>query len=119
MSIRATDDRNRDAIQSATGSAVHAIKAIGETIGRVNEIAIAIASAVEQQGAATEEIARNVQQASAGTTEVSTNIAGVTQAASQAGVASSQVLGSAGTLAKLSESLRGEINAFVSAMRAA
>ena len=36
--------------------------------------------AVEEQGAATQEIARNVQQAAGGTQEVSENIAGVNQA---------------------------------------
>ena len=50
-------------IQAATGDSVEAIKAIGDTIGRINEIATTIASAVEEQGAATQEIARNVQQA--------------------------------------------------------
>ena len=37
------------------------------TIGQMNEIATAIAAAVEQQGAATQEIARNVEQAARGT----------------------------------------------------
>ena len=44
-----------------------------------------IASAVEEQGAATQEIARNVQQASAGTAEVSSNIVNVTKAANDTG----------------------------------
>ena len=56
--------------RAATGDTVAAIQAIGATIGEINEIATAIASAVEQQGAATQEIARNVQQAAAGTSEV-------------------------------------------------
>jgi methyl-accepting chemotaxis protein len=47
-------------MQSATTEAVHAIESIGGTIGAINEIATAIASAVEQQGSATKEIARNV-----------------------------------------------------------
>src|SRR3546814_392092 len=58
-------------IQQATREAVAAIQSIGQTIGQINEIATTIASAVEEQGAATQEIARNVQQASAGTSEVS------------------------------------------------
>jgi methyl-accepting chemotaxis protein len=43
---------------------VTAIQSIGTPIQRVNEIAAAIAAAVEEQGAGTREIARNVQQAS-------------------------------------------------------
>ena len=81
--------RARPAIRSS------AIEGIGGTIGRINEIATTIASAVEEQGAATQEIARNVQQA-ARDTEVSANITGVTQAAGETGAAASQVLGAAG-----------------------
>ena len=42
------------AIQGATGDAATAIKGIAETIVKVDEIAASIASAVEQQGAATQ-----------------------------------------------------------------
>src|SRR5690606_41209346 len=64
------------AIQAATGDAVKAIGEIGATIKEIAQIATTIAGAVEQQGAATQEIARNVQQAAAGTRAVSSNIAG-------------------------------------------
>jgi methyl-accepting chemotaxis protein len=107
------------AIQEATGSSVQAIQAIGETISRVNHIAAAIAAAVEQQGAATQEIARNVQQAAAGTTEVSGHIASVSQAAGETGVAAGEVLGSAKGLVRLSEVLRDNVDQFVSNIRAA
>jgi methyl-accepting chemotaxis protein len=52
-------------------SSAEAIKAIIQNINRMNEIFTAIASAVEEQGAATQEISRNGQQAAQGTTEVS------------------------------------------------
>ena len=58
-------------IQSATHESVDAIQTIGATIGRMSEISATIASAVEEQGAATQEISRNVQQAAIGTQEVS------------------------------------------------
>jgi len=106
-------------MQSATSLSVQAVQGIGQTIARINEIATTIASAVEEQGAATQEIARNVQQASAGTAEVSTNIVGVTKAANDTGAASTQVLGAAGELSKQSESLRGQVDAFLSNIRAA
>jgi methyl-accepting chemotaxis protein len=106
-------------MQSATSLSVQAVQGIGETISRINEIATTIASAVEEQGAATQEIARNVQQASAGTAEVSTNIVGVTKAANDTGAASTQVLGAAGELSKQSESLRGQVDTFLSKIRAA
>ncbi len=83
------------AMQGATGEAVQAIQGIGGTIGSINEIATTIASAVEEQGAATQEIARNVQEAAQGTGEVSSNIVGVNQAAAETGTAAHQVLVSA------------------------
>ena len=45
------------------GNSVGAIKEISGTIERLSEIASTIAAAVEEQGAATQEISRNVQQA--------------------------------------------------------
>jgi hypothetical protein len=45
------------------------------TIGRMAEIATTIASAVEEQGAATQEISRNVQEAAQSTGQVSANMA--------------------------------------------
>ena len=108
-----------NAMQSATTGSVEAIEGIGGTIGKISEIATVIASAVEEQGAATQEIARNVQQAAAGTSEVTSNITGVTQAASQTGAASAQVLATAGELAKQAELLRAEVDGFLNNIRAA
>src|SRR4029079_372764 len=48
-------------IQRATKSSVEAIERIFKTIENVNQISTTIASAVEEQGAATQEIARNVE----------------------------------------------------------
>ena len=106
-------------IQQATKDAVTAIQSIGQTIGSINEIASGIAAAVEEQGAATSEIARNVQQAAAGTQEVSSNISGVTEASASTGAAAEQVLGAAGELSKQSELLRGQVESFLAAVKAA
>jgi methyl-accepting chemotaxis protein len=57
-------------IQTSTQDSVTAIKEISATIGRISEISSAIASAVEEQGAATQEISRNVQQAAEGTRQL-------------------------------------------------
>jgi methyl-accepting chemotaxis protein len=54
------------AIQAATREAVDSIRVIAGTIDEISGIASAIAAAMEEQGAATQEIARNVQQAAAG-----------------------------------------------------
>ncbi|MGH6953579.1 MAG: methyl-accepting chemotaxis protein [Alphaproteobacteria bacterium] len=106
-------------IQGATGDAVKAIDGIGATITRINEIASAIASAVEEQGAATQEIARNVQEAATGTQEVSRNIGGVNQAATEVSKAATQVLQASSDVAKQSDSLRQDVNKFLGEVRAA
>jgi methyl-accepting chemotaxis protein len=98
---------------------VGAIGTIGNTIGQVSQIATMIASAVEEQGAATQEIARNVQQAASGTALVSSNITAVTQSTDETGTAAVHVLTAADDLARLAESLRAEIDGFVVKMRAA
>ena len=107
------------AIQSATDETVGAIDAIAGVIRDMDQIATAIAAAVEEQASATDEISRNVQQAAAGTTEVSTNIVGVNQAANEAGVASNDVLGASGELARMAADLRTEMARFLNGVRAA
>jgi methyl-accepting chemotaxis protein len=106
-------------MQSATQNSVGAIKEIGSTIGRISEIATAIASAVEEQGAATQEITRNVQQAAAGTTEVANNVAHVSHGAVETGAAASQVLTAAQSLANESNRLKLEMGKFLVSVRAA
>ena len=106
-------------MQSATQESVAAIKEIGGTIGRISEIAATIAAAVEEQGAATLEISRNVQQAAQGTTQVANNITEVNRGASETGSASSQVLGSARSLANESNRLKLEMVKFLGTVRAA
>jgi methyl-accepting chemotaxis protein len=106
-------------IQEATQRSVEAIGSITGTISRVSEISTAIASAVEEQGAATQEISRNVQQAAQGTTEVSSNIGGVTAAAEQTGTAAGQVLSSAGELQKNGTTLKSQVDEFLRTVRAA
>ncbi len=105
-------------IQSSTRSSAEAIVGITGVIEHLNRIATSIASAVDQQGAATGEIARNVNQASIGTHQVSQNIVGITQAASESSSAASQVLASANDLARQSDTLRRELDTFLSGFRA-
>jgi methyl-accepting chemotaxis protein len=106
-------------IQSATEQSVGAIKEIGDTIGRMSEISSAIAAAVEEQGAATQEISRNIQQAAMGTSEVSSNITDVQRGATETGSASSQVHSAAKSLSCESNRLKLEVTKFLDAVRAA
>jgi methyl-accepting chemotaxis protein len=106
-------------MQTATQDSVVAIKEIGGTIAHISEIASAIAAAVEQQGAATQEIARNVQQAAQGTGHVSGNITGVNQAAAHTGMAAHQVHAASETLGRQAETLRSDVDKFLASIRAA
>ena len=106
-------------MQAATQDSVAAIKEIGGTIARISEIATTIASAVEEQGAATQEITRNVQRASAGTTKVASNISEVRGGAAKTGVASADVLSAATSLSDQSNRLKTEVEKFLTTVRAA
>jgi len=106
-------------IQDATRGAVDAIVVINGIIGRISEIATSVASAVEEQSATTRDIARNVQQAATGTHEVSENITGVSRSASETGQAATMVHQAASDLAVQSDKLNGEVERFLTRVRAA
>jgi aerotaxis receptor len=106
-------------IQAATGDSVTAIQDICTTIANLSEISSTIAAAVEEQGAATQEISRNIQQASRGTEEVSSNIVDVQRGASETGSASTQVLSAAQSLSNESARLKSEVGKFLGMVRAA
>ena len=121
QTAKATDEISTQikSIQEATKLAVQSILGVTETIGKVNETATAIAAAVEEQGAATQEISRNVMEAAQGTQEVSGNIVRVNEAAQRAGEEASQVLVSAGELSRNGEALKAQVTAFLREVRAA
>jgi methyl-accepting chemotaxis protein len=121
QTAKATDQISTQvtSIQASSSQAVTAIKGISATINQMNEIASAIASAVEEQGSATQEIARNVQQAALGTTEISSNVSGVQQAAGDTGAAAQQVFQASNELSQQSETMRAQVESFLSNIKAA
>jgi methyl-accepting chemotaxis protein len=121
QTAKATDEISSHILgmQQATQESVVAIKEIGETIGRVSQIASRIAASVEQQSSATQEIARNVQSVAASTQDVAGNIVEVNRGATETGAASGDVLNSAQTLSTESGRLRQELDRFMANVRAA
>ena len=107
------------AVQSVTKDAVEAIQRIGGTIGEVNAVATSIASAVEEQGAATQEITRNTQQAARRTKDVSENIVGVSAGSDETSSAAEGVKSAADALTQQAERLRVEVRDFLDKIRAA
>ena len=121
QTAKATDEISSQiaAVQQQTAVVVGVIESIFAIIRNVGEISSGIASAVEEQSAATQEIARNVEQAARGTAEVSGNVAAVQAAAGRTGNAASQVLDAAGMLSAQAADLRGTIGTFLDGVRAA
>ncbi|SDN59634.1 methyl-accepting chemotaxis protein [Methylobacterium phyllostachyos] len=106
-------------IQGSTGDAVSAIGRIGGRIQEIRSVTTLIAAAVEQQGAATQEIVRNVAQAAQGAGEVTGTITDVAGAAKETGAAADQVLTAASELTQHSEQLGREVTRFLATVRAA
>jgi methyl-accepting chemotaxis protein len=121
QTAKATEDIGTQigAIQGETQQAVEAIRRISGTIHSVTEISASVASAVEEQNAATQEITRNVQQAASGTRDVSHNISGVSAAVEQAGATAGDVLKAAESLLSQADTLRREVDQFLATLRAA
>ncbi len=121
QTAKATDEIGNQigAVQAATQQAVAAIAQIVGRIDEMTNIAAAIAGAVEEQSAATNEIARNVQEAARGTQSVTTAITGVSQAASETGMAAGEVLDAAKALNGQADGLRTSITGFLDGVRAA
>ena len=106
-------------VQKVAGEAVEAIKGIGGIIGEVSQVATAIAAAVGQQGAATQEITRSTQQAAQGTQQAADNIRGVTAGADATGAAAANVKSAAEVLSVQTAQLSDQVDDFLNNIRAA
>lgn len=105
-------------IQSATSVAATSIGTVGETIGQIHEIANAVAGAVTQQKATTDEIARSVNEASDRTSDVTDRIGSVTEATEETGAASKEVLAASSELSEQAEQLNQQVVAFLKQVKA-
>jgi len=106
-------------IQQATTTTVTAIEGIDSSISRISDVSSAVAAAVQEQVAVTDEISNNVHQAAQGTNEIASNISGVAQAAEQTGSASEMVLAAANQLAEEADHLKVEVDRFLASLNAA
>jgi methyl-accepting chemotaxis protein len=106
-------------IQKVAGDAIDAIKTIGGIIGEVNDVATAIAAAVQEQGSATQEITRSTQVAAHGTKNVSDNVTGVKADADAAAAAADNVKHASELLETQSRQLGDQVTNFLGKIRAA
>ncbi|ALG74544.1 chemotaxis protein [Azospirillum thiophilum] len=105
-------------IQDETQRAVAAISSIGSIVADMRTISIGIASAMEQQGATTQDIARNIGHAADGTREVSANITGVADAAEVTSSAANDLHSASDSLRHEASVLNDQVNTFFSRLRA-
>jgi methyl-accepting chemotaxis protein len=96
-------------VQAATQDSVASIKEIGDTIGRIAEIAAVITTAVEVQEETTRQIATNVRAATGSAAHVAANIAEVNDRAGGITSASTQILASAKSLSQEGSRLSTEM----------
>ena len=106
-------------MQDSTQKTVGEIEAVVEAMSRISEMTTAVASAVEEQNAATRDIAQNIQQTASGTQDVSSNIVEVNSAAQQSSEAAGKVVEVVGSLTSQSDTLRSELEQFLARLRAA
>jgi len=121
QTARATEEISAqiNAVQNVSKEAVEAIQRIGGTIGEVSQVATSIASAIEEQGAATQEINRNTQEAARRTQEVSQSVAGVATGADATGAAAEGVRSAAEALGTQTSHLRDQVDNFLAQIRSA
>lgn len=93
-----------DEIQNATDSTVDSMRSIKNIITEIAQISSAIAAAVEQQSAATQQVAENIE--------------GVTEASGQSGHAATMVEQSAASLSDNAENLKQRVDEFLKEVRA-
>ena len=106
-------------IQSTSTAATTAIKGVSLAIAKISEDSVAIAGAVEEQGAATQEIASSVQQAARGTQEVTSTIAVVAASSQRTGNAATDLITSVEGMLKEQAALKNAVEAFLSKVQAA
>lgn len=105
-------------VQGASGDVVGVLRDINGAISNVNEYSSGIASAVEEQSAATGEISQNMQQASLKVVEISGNVSHINKIAADANDAASRVLAATQTLSSKSDALNAQVNKFIATLAA-
>jgi methyl-accepting chemotaxis protein len=75
--------RRIETIQADSRAVVAAIGGISQVIGRINDLQVTIAAAVEEQSGTTNEISRAISEVSDGAKDIALSITGVTGAAAQ------------------------------------
>jgi methyl-accepting chemotaxis protein len=104
-------------IQSSTTTAVDAIRQLAASMQEVTQTTAAIAAAIEEQGAATQEISRNAQMAATGTKTLQANIGTVSDAIGETSRSAETVLAVANDVSGETDRLSEEVKRFLDQLR--
>jgi len=99
-------------IQTSTKSAVEAVRHVAASMTEIEKVTTAIASAVEEQGAATQEISRNATLAAEGTKLLADNISTVNGAIGETTRSAGAVLDASLSLSEEANRLTTEVQSF-------
>ena len=107
------------AMQATTGDSVNALRSIAREVHKLETTAVSIASAVDQQSVAGQDLARSIDLAACGTERVAGHIDEVRELSLSTGSAASQVLSSATALDQQATTLRTQVDGFLAKVRTA
>ena len=118
QTAKATDDIHQKitGVQKDTHSAVEAIQGISGVIGKLNEVCMTIAAAVEEQNTATSEISRSASEASRGTASVNQNITEVSKVAQDSTKVAIEVQTASTQLSEIATRMDSTIKTFLKQM---
>ncbi|MEM9501398.1 MAG: methyl-accepting chemotaxis protein [Pseudomonadota bacterium] len=105
------------AMQDTTGASVNALRAIARQVNELETTAVSIASAVDQQSVAGQDLARSIDLAARGTEQVSGHLDEVRELSLSTGAAASQVLSSANELEVQASTLGDQVTTFLRRVR--
>ena len=105
-------------IGKVSGTVAQALNKIQDSVGNVNKFAIGIASAVEEQSIATNEISANMHSASKGVQDITNGISVISKGASEADTAATEVLNASQMLSQQSETLNMQVKIFLDGIKA-
>ncbi len=106
-------------MQTSTGESATALGLIAQEVVALETTAMAIASAVDQQAVAGQDLARSIDLAARNTATVSATIDDVSKISMTSGTTASQVRESSASLSRQSTKLREQVGQFLKQVRAA
>jgi len=106
-------------LQSETAAAVEGIAGVRDAVGKMESMAAAVAAAVEQQGAATQEIAGNVNGVATAFRSGTGDVSNIARGSLESSASAYSVLWAAEDLVQPVEQLKRSFDAFLAQLRAA